>query len=104
MKNPMDDKQAAEAVLRWATQAYTDAVSRHTKANCEFQGNFAAKETWDSCNPDDGIGSMGTNPYTYRIEQLSKACDSTLRDQLDWKYVHDFVIRRICNLIEEKPC
>ncbi len=97
----MNNQQAAEAVLRWTTQAYTDAVYRHTRANAEFQGNHAAEETWNSCNPDDGVGCMGMNPYSRNIEQLSRICDSTLKTQQDWKCVHDFVIRRICNLVEE---
>lgn len=96
----MDDKQAAEVVMRWALQAYTDAVYQHTKANAEYQGNRTAKEVWDSCNPDDGVGCMGMNPYTRQIEQLSKACDRKLKAELRWKHIHDFVIHRICNLVE----
>lgn len=94
----MNDKQAAEAVIRWVTQAYVDAVYQHTKANAEFQGNHTAGETWHSCDPDSCIG---TNPYTHKTKRLSEVCDSTLRAQLDWKHVHDFVIRRICNLLEK---
>ena len=100
----MNDKQAAEAVLRWATQAYTDAVYQHAKANAEYCGNHAAEETWDSYNPNDGIGSIGMNPYTHNVERLNRTSASTLKAQQDWKYVSDFVIRRICNLVEEKPC
>lgn len=97
----MDDKQAAEVVLRWAFRALTDAVSQNVRANAEFQGNQVAKETWNACNPDDGVGCMGTNPFAHNVEKLDRVTVSTFKTRRDWEYIHGFVTHRICNLIEE---
>lgn len=101
MNDKMNDKQAAETVLRWVLRSYADAVGRNTRADAEYQGNHAAKEAWDA-QYDDGVGfGMGMNSMARDAEYLSRECKSTLKDQRDWECVKDFVIRRICNLVEE---
>ena len=95
----MNDQEAAEAVLRWATQAHTDAVYQYAKARAEVQANHAGREAWDGYNPNDGVGCAGTNPYSRNTEHLSRAADSTLERQNERAHIQDFVIRRICGLI-----
>ncbi len=96
----IDDQKSAGAVLRWAIQAHCDAVYRHTKADAEVRANHAAKKAWAEYNPHDGVGCIGMNPYEQDTEHLNRVANSTLETQLNWAQVRDFVIRRICNLIE----
>ena len=96
----MTDQEAAEAVLRWATQAHTDAVYQYAKARAEGQATHAGRVAWDGYNPNDGIGCAGTNPYSRNTDHLARAADSTLEWQNERAHIRDFVIRRICGLIE----
>jgi hypothetical protein len=93
----MTDREAAECVMRWAIQAYTESVGRLVEAGAKAAGNLAFSQSWEK---DPLYACSGPNPYTKDYERFAKQEQRALQEQIDRKRVRDFVINRICNLVE----
>lgn len=95
------DQEAAKTVLKWATQGYTTAIRNFVQSEADEVGRQAAQRYWDKCHPDDGVGSMSSNPYTGIGDRGQDAIERARGDLLKWEQVHQFVSRRLCEMISD---
>lgn len=61
----MNAKQRIVAILR---REYEQAVTNYRLAHAQHIGIVGAANTWDECNPDDGVGGMSQNPFNITAE------------------------------------
>jgi hypothetical protein len=70
----MDDEQATahrqQRIVAILRREYEKANEAYRHAHAEHMGAVASANAWDQCNPEDGVGAFGRNPYN--IDAASK--------------------------------
>jgi len=99
MTDRLSDKQAAEAVMRWALWCFDHASLLHTQAIVKERVKYATDvQHWNRVH-----GGKIKHPLGSLDERLRKNTSETLKVQRHWEDVRNFVTHTICNLVEEKP-
>jgi len=92
------ESECAEILLKWTTDLLVEAESHYTKIVCIDEGRKQSESTWKEMNPDDGVGSFSSNPYSDNKE--TKRLIEVGRIELeDARCLLNFVTKRICSQI-----
>ena len=97
----MDASECAKRVLDWAIRNVVEASTNYTMAECEESARKAGEITWKEYNPDDGVGSFSTNPYSRNKEYNLKRIESFAKNATEAHEVLNFVKDKICQLINQ---
>ena len=97
MKKP---QEAAKIVMEWANLEFSRALGEYNKVLAEEKGRIASYKEWEKLNPNDGVGSFSTNPFSDDTSRRQKAIIKANEKLVQTKNVRDFVVNRICEMVK----